>query len=177
MRTPSSFFARALAVVLLSSCAAHPTAVTTIGTPMTMPTTTSTTSTTSTTAPLVTVHVMQETAPPEPEPEPEPAPDPAPIEPAGSSSDVVQLIHDVFGALGDQATNVAHCESTLHPDARNGPNYGLFQINRVHAGQWADVIGRAFTDSWMDADANTRFARWLYDESGGWGPWSCRWAA
>lgn len=77
------------------------------------------------------------------------------------------------GPLYDQAVAVARCESTFDPNAIGGNNYGLFQINKVHAADWANVIGRDFWSSWMDPFANAAYARHLYDDQG-WAPWACR---
>lgn len=77
-----------------------------------------------------------------------------------------------------QAINVAACESGRDMQGRldgswatNGNNYGLFQINSIHANKWPD-----FWDHWMDPTRNAQFAYdiWLAQ---GWWPWDCRWAA
>ena len=69
---------------------------------------------------------------------------------------------------------IADCESSLNPGAMSagGGNHGLFQINNVHAGSFAAVTGQSW-DARYDAYANAQFARYLYDQSGGWGPWAC----
>jgi hypothetical protein len=56
-------------------------------------------------------------------------------------------INIAFGPTSPQATRVAHCESTLDPAAvsRGGGNWGLFQINRVHAGQFEAVTGQPWS--------------------------------
>src|SRR5262245_47341995 len=88
-------------------------------------------------------------------------------------------IRTSFGPIADQAMRVANCESGLNPGAvsRGGGNWGLFQINTVHAGTFQSVTGRSFYDDALDPYANAQFAAWLYNNSGGWGPWTCRWAA
>lgn len=77
-----------------------------------------------------------------------------------------------------QAINVAACESGRDMSGRldgswatNGHNYGLFQINGIHAGKWAD-----FYDNWMDPAKNAQWAYEIYSQQG-WYPWDCRWAA
>lgn len=87
-------------------------------------------------------------------------------------------INIAFGPLAPQATRVAQCESSLNPAAVSpgGGNWGLFQINQVHAGQFEAVTGVPWS-SVTDPYANARYAAWLYNQSGGWGPWTCRWAA
>jgi len=69
---------------------------------------------------------------------------------------------------------VAWCESRLDPNAvsAGGGNHGLFQINNVHRESFARVTGVRFEDGRYDADLNSRFARWLYDQQG-WSPWAC----
>ena len=97
------------------------------------------------------------------------------------------------GDLGVQAMNVATCESgdgenwgSVDPGASSSTNdHGLFQI---HAGSpgfpggWVAtferVTGVPFWNGVYDAELNARFARWLYDDSGGsWRHWTCRHAA
>ena len=88
-------------------------------------------------------------------------------------------ISKAFGPIADQAMNVANCESGMDPNAvsSGGGNYGLFQINSVHADEFQAVTGQPFHDGALDPYANSNYAKHLYDESGGWGPWACRWAA
>jgi hypothetical protein len=84
-----------------------------------------------------------------------------------------------FGPIADQAMNVADCESSMDPSAvsSGGGNYGLFQINTVHTSEFEAVTGQPFHDGALDPYANSNYAKYLYDQSGGWGPWACRWAA
>jgi hypothetical protein len=97
---------------------------------------------------------------------------------AAAVSPAQNAINIAFGGLAPQATRVARCESGLNPAAVSpgGGNWGLFQINRVHAGQFQAVTGQPWSQV-LDPYANARYARWLYNTSGGWGPWACRWAA
>lgn len=106
------------------------------------------------------------TAPPEPEPAP-----------ADTSDDVHAAIAAHFADMYAQALGVARCESTLIPTAvsRDRANWGLFQINTVHRGL-VEQLGYRW-DQILDPYVNAAVARALYDESGGWGPWACRWAA
>lgn len=103
--------------------------------------------------------------------------DPGPSQ-AATPSTAQDAINQAFGPIADQATRVAQCESGLDPSAVSpgGGNYGLFQINTVHAGQFPSVTGQPWSDV-LDPYANARYAVWLYNASGGWGPWACRWAA
>jgi Lysozyme like domain len=75
----------------------------------------------------------------------------------------------------DQAIAVASCESGLDRNGRldgnwatNGNNYGLFQINGIHADLWPD-----FDASWMDPVKNTEWAFEIWSANG-WRPWSCQ---
>lgn len=94
------------------------------------------------------------------------------------SGSIESIIISHFGSIGQSAINVARCESTLNPNAvsRGGGNWGLFQINTVHRDAFESVTGQPWSNV-LDADANAQFAAWLYNQSGGWGPWACRWAA
>lgn len=93
--------------------------------------------------------------------------------------DVETAVHAWFdrGGLFGQAWRVSDCESTHDPTAVGGNNYGLFQISSVHADAFEQVTGVPFRSGWSDPNLNAQYARHLYDESGGWGPWGCRWAA
>lgn len=73
-----------------------------------------------------------------------------------------------------EAIEVASCESGLDRHGRldgnwatNGNNYGLFQINSIHADSWPD-----FYQAWMDPVKNTEWAFEIWSKSG-WGPWEC----
>jgi hypothetical protein len=99
----------------------------------------------------------------------------APLPPPAPGS-VEATITEVFGAHAAAAIGVARCESHLNPGAisRNGGNWGLFQINKVHSQrvarmgfQWEDLL---------DARVNALVAKSIFDEQG-WGPWACRHAA
>jgi hypothetical protein len=72
----------------------------------------------------------------------------------------------------DQARRVAHCESTLRPDAISpgGGNWGLFQINTVHRARVA-AHGYAW-EQILDPHVNTEIAHALWSEQG-WRPWTC----
>jgi pyruvate/2-oxoglutarate dehydrogenase complex dihydrolipoamide acyltransferase (E2) component len=125
----------------------------------------------------------QPAPPPPPPPAPEPAPAPAPPPPpppaptpppppaAPGSIDDILARH--FGAQAATAKRVAACESGLNPGAVSpgGGNHGLFQINSVHQGTFQSVTGAPWSGVY-DAELNTIFAKWLYDQQG-WGPWAC----
>ena len=97
---------------------------------------------------------------------------------ADTPSAAQDAITQNFGGAADQAMGVAQCESGLDPNAvsRGGGNWGLFQINTVHRNSFEQVTGQPWSNV-LDPYANAQFANWLYNQSGGWGPWACRWAA
>lgn len=84
-------------------------------------------------------------------------------------------IDSIFGAQAGAARSVAWCESTMNPAAVSpgGGNHGLFQINNVHRASFEQVTGQPWSMRY-DAYQNTFFAKWLYDQSGGWRPWTCQ---
>ena len=84
-----------------------------------------------------------------------------------------QWIDTVFTTDAPAATSVAQCESGMNPAAVSATDdHGLFQINRVHAGEFSQVTGKPWS-SIYDAEWNTKFAKWLYDQDG-WAPWRCQ---
>jgi hypothetical protein len=87
-------------------------------------------------------------------------------------------ITQAFGPIADQAMGVAQCESNLDPNAvsSGGGNWGLFQINTVHKNSFEEVTGHPWSEV-LDPYLNSNFAAWLYNQSSGWGPWACKWAA
>jgi hypothetical protein len=67
-----------------------------------------------------------------------------------------------------EALTVMWCESGGRPDAIGfGNNYGLFQINVLHAPALP-----GFWESWADPAWNTAVAYGMY-QARGWTPWSC----
>ena len=98
---------------------------------------------------------------------------------ADTPSAAQDAINQNFGPIADQATRVADCESGMDPNARSsgGGNLGLFQINYVHEADFQSVTGQPYHDGAYDPYANSQYAKYLYDQAGGWGPWACRWAA
>lgn len=86
--------------------------------------------------------------------------------------DISSLILGVFGPKhGWKAIQVARCESSLNPRARNGDHYGLFQLRRY----WHERRARRLGYSWAQMTEvlpNIRVAHDLFTEQG-WTPWSC----
>lgn len=81
--------------------------------------------------------------------------------------------HGATPAQQDQAVEVARCESGLNATAVSpgGGNWGLFQINRIHAGWIADDFGYPWhymQYPWQNAQAAARL--W---STQGWQPWTC----
>lgn len=82
--------------------------------------------------------------------------------------------HFGTGALGDKAIRVALCESDLQPRAVSPTgDHGVLQLNaKYQRAQFERVTGVAWSPNVYHADANARYARWLYEQSG-WQPWTC----
>lgn len=74
------------------------------------------------------------------------------------------------------AVSVAWCESRWSPGASNGGNEGLFQVNVTSRatlrGSWFAYFG--VPEDWYNPVLNATVARWIWERSGGWGPWSCK---
>ncbi len=74
-----------------------------------------------------------------------------------------------YGWPCEQALRVMWCESGGKPYAiGRGANYGLFQINQVHAPRIPD-----FSTAWMDPAKNIEWAYALWARQG-WKPWACK---
>lgn len=118
------------------------------------------------------------------------APAAVPVQGSGSAEDAIRAY---FGDIFSQAWGVSGCESGHDPSAVSpgGANWGLFQINTVHKADFVQFANAILDDqevsavdprrTWeggvLNAWLNTAYARKLYDGNGGWGPWSCAWAA
>lgn len=68
----------------------------------------------------------------------------------------------------DQVLRVMTCESSGNPSAFNGANYGLMQINAVHAAKVNGPLSRLY-----EPEENLRVAAIIWRDQG-WGPWSCK---
>jgi len=74
-----------------------------------------------------------------------------------------------YGWSCEQALRVMWCESGGKPwTIGRGVNYGLFQVNQIHARRIPD-----FWTAWMDAAKNTHWAYALWARQG-WKPWACK---
>lgn len=106
-----------------------------------------------------------------------PQPEPEQQQPV-PSGDAESAIAQWFPDLYQSAVNVATCESGMDPGAvsRGGGNWGLFQINTVHRSDFENYTGQPWSEV-LNANYNAQYARKLYDGNGGWGPWTCRYAA
>jgi hypothetical protein len=111
--------------------------------------------------------------PPQPVQPPAPAlplPSPAPA-PVGAIRELIcSYGWDCAEALGVVYGNARcpHGESTGNPNAFNAGNYGLFQINAVHAAKVGGPLEWLF-----DPAVNVRVAYEIWSDQG-WGPWACR---
>lgn len=87
---------------------------------------------------------------------------------------MLALIRQAFPEDPGTAVAVATCESNLNPQAYNPSNTngttdgGLWQINDVHN----KTLERMGLDKYDPEDA-TKFARYLYDQNGGFRDWVC----
>ncbi len=90
--------------------------------------------------------------------------------------------HDLAIKVGWDPENIpmllkiAYRESRCQPDAWNGADAGLVQINQIHT-EWLGQMGFTHPDSMFDPELNLRFALSLFssrEEKGlcGWKPWS-----
>ena len=68
----------------------------------------------------------------------------------------------------DEALAVMMCESSGHADAFNAGNYGLFQINAVHAARVGGDLQSLF-----DPAVNVRVAYEIWSDQS-WIPWACK---
>ena len=91
-----------------------------------------------------------------------------------SHAELVRLVEDTFPEAPDTAVRIVNCESRFNPNAVSPTDdHGLFQINRVHfrQGGVAHGVGAAI----YDPVVNSQVARAVYDEAGGFTPWTCYW--
>lgn len=127
------------------------------------------------TSPLTPIPTLTPAPLPSPQPQTAPLPLPAPTIAPGVVSDAILAVWTpaVGEAIAAEAVRVADCESRLRPDAVNGHHYGLFQISApIHAWKFPD-----FWTAWSDPVRNAEMALYIFNQNGGWGPWSCRFAA
>jgi len=116
------------------------------------------------------------TPPPAPAPVPEPTPAPPAAPPAPTAIPFPQLSKAEIQTLVctypwpcEQALKVMWCESGGKPWAiGRGANYGLYQINHVHARRIPD-----FWTAWMNPAKNIEWGYALWARQG-WKPWACR---
>lgn len=86
--------------------------------------------------------------------------------------DIEWLIRQTFPETPDKAVRVARCESKLNPRAISPTSdYGLMQVNIVHRGL-ASSMGYRW-EQMLEVMPNLAVARAIYDDAGGWGPWTC----
>jgi soluble lytic murein transglycosylase-like protein len=67
-----------------------------------------------------------------------------------------------------EALSVLRCESEGDAAAYRDGNYGLFQINAIHAWRVGGDLSALF-----DPATNVRVAFEVWRDNAGWGPWAC----
>lgn len=92
----------------------------------------------------------------------------------GNRAAMEMIVLDYFQDRPTEAVGLIGCENpNWDPRAVSATHdFGTTQLNRVHWGPGG--LGEGL-DPFHVRD-NVTVARWLYD-GGGWGPWTCRWAA
>lgn len=92
---------------------------------------------------------------------------------------IEQEIRSVFPNDPDVAVRVAKCESGLDADIQSHHqlsygrerSFGVFQIHEPDWGKKAIELG---FDEWKTNPAhNIAMARYIYNQAGGWSPWTC----
>ena len=68
-----------------------------------------------------------------------------------------------------EALSVMRCESGRDPGAYSNGNYGLFQINAVHAWRVGGDLSQLF-----EPEVNVRVAYEIWLDNAGWRPWACK---
>jgi hypothetical protein len=68
-----------------------------------------------------------------------------------------------------EALSVLHCESEGDAAAYRDGNYGLFQVNAIHAWRVGGDLAALF-----DPATNVRVAFDVWRDNAGWGPWACK---
>jgi soluble lytic murein transglycosylase-like protein len=68
-----------------------------------------------------------------------------------------------------EALSVLRCESGGDATAYRSGNYGLFQINAIHAWRVAGNLRALF-----DPETNVRVAFDIWRDNAGWRPWACK---
>jgi hypothetical protein len=95
---------------------------------------------------------------------------------------LTNLVVKTFGGASDQALKIANCESGINnfnfskkPNNDGSTDHGLFQVNQKwHAARFEKMFGVPFEIGVYIPELNVKYAKFLYDSSKGWGPWSCK---
>lgn len=86
-------------------------------------------------------------------------------------------VRDEFGngPTGDKAVQIAICESDLNPRAvSKTDDHGIMQLNRPSwERKFRSVTGVSWSEGVYHASYNAKFAKWLYDTTGGFSHWAC----
>ncbi len=122
------------------------------------------------TSPRCCAHRTPCTSADHPPPAPTPTPSPPSIPPTPPPTpEAIQALVCAYPWDCATALRVMWCESGGRPTSvGRGRNYGLFQMNAIHARHISD-----FWTSWMDPARNSQWAYELWTRQG-WRPWGCR---
>lgn len=89
-----------------------------------------------------------------------------------SRVELERLVVDTFPENPGMALRIVECESRFDPTAVSvTDDHGLWQINRVHMRPGGAAHG--VSDLIYDPVVNSRIARAVFDEAGGFSPWTC----
>lgn len=100
--------------------------------------------------------------------------DDVPTGPIPSGGEVEQMIRDIWpDDQEERALEIAWRESNYRPDVTSGTGccHGVFQIHEQHL-SWLADYGITSVSQLFDARTNIQAAYYLYQRSGGWGPWA-----
>lgn len=86
--------------------------------------------------------------------------------------DISQAVQAAFGDQANIALHIVAAESKGDPYAVGGAGErGIFQIHPIHFSSGRGPLGYTWDDMWNPI-ANTAVAKWLFQNQGGWRPWT-----
>jgi len=89
-----------------------------------------------------------------------------------SRVELERLVVDMFPENPRLALRIVECESKFDPSAVSATDdHGLWQINRVHMRPGG--VAHGVDDRIYDPVVNTQVARAVFDQAGGFSPWTC----
>ncbi|WP_116996651.1 LysM peptidoglycan-binding domain-containing protein [Desertimonas flava] len=121
-----------------------------------------------------TTEAPETTSPPATTQAPDEDDDDRPSGPVPSGGEVEQMIREIWpDDQEERALQIAWRESNYRPDvtSRTGCCHGVFQIHEQHL-SWLADYGITSVSQLFDARTNIQAAYYLYQRSGGWGPWA-----